>query len=180
MNESDAIPAGADALARPLAAYLTACGLPPERAGQLARVQAEHALARDAPPAKALEELQVRIDRWAAPFGTWYREESAGHRAVRGRARIFLAGLPSRWPDLFLDPALPPEARRAIGAVPLHATPDLRQTTRMVPQPLDLGPVSGMAEGTWRTFDKWPVLRGLSLWLLFFSLLGVVFYTVRF
>lgn len=169
-----------DEIARPLAAYLTACGLPPARAGQLARARAEAAAAQGLDRATALARLQADFDQWAVPYGTWFREESNAHRAARGRARILLADLPGRWPEHFLARDLPAEVRSAIGAVPLHATPDLRHTTSMLPQPLDLGPVSDMAEGTWRTFDKWPFLRGVTTWLLFLSLLAVVFYTVRF
>jgi hypothetical protein len=63
---------------------------------------------------------------------------------------------------------------------PLPATaPPLRQTS-MLPQPLDLGPVSEVADETWRTFDKWPFLRGITIWVLFLLLLSAVFYVVRF
>lgn len=166
--------------ARPVRAYLAACGLPPAPSAALARTHARDVVARHLPPEAALAAVQDWLDRWAAPYGTTIRGQSHDQRAARGRARIFLAGLPVRWPAAFLSPVLPLAARAAISALPLHATPDLRETTRMVPQPLDLGPVSEVAEGTWRTFDKWPVLRGVTIWLLFFALLAAVLYTVRY
>lgn len=166
--------------ARPIRTYLAACGLPPAQAAALARTHARDIADRHLPPEAGLAAVHDRLDRWAAPYGTTYRDESLALRAARGRARILAADLPRRWPAAFLAPVLPLAARAAISSVPLHATPDLRDTTSMVPQPLDLGPVSEMAEGTWRTFDKWPVLRGVTIWLLFFSLLAGVLYTVRF
>ncbi|HYC69803.1 MAG TPA: hypothetical protein VEB66_01265 [Opitutaceae bacterium] len=166
--------------ARPIRAYLAACGLPPAQAAALARTHARDVVDRHLPLEQGLAALHDRLDDWAAPYGTTFRDESHAHRAARGRARVLLAGLPARWPSAFLSPVLPAPARAAISAIPLHATPDLRDTTSMVPQPLDLGPVSEVAEGTWRTYDKWPVLRALTIWLLFFCLLAAVLYTVRF
>lgn len=166
--------------ARPIRAYLAACGLPAGPAAALARAHARDIADRHLPPAAGLAAVQERLDHWAATYGTTYRDESLAMRAARGRARIFLAGVPQRWPAAFLSPVLPLAARSAISSVPLHATPDLRDTTSMLPQPLDLGPVSDVAEGTWRTFDKWPVLRALTIWLLFFGLLAAVLYTLRF
>lgn len=166
--------------ARPIRAYLAACGLPRAQTAAIARTYARDVVDRHLPPEAGLAAVQDRLDHWAATYGTTYRDESLAMRAARGRARIFLAGLPRRWPAAFLSPVLPLAARTAISSVPLHATPDLRDTTSMVPQPLDLGPVSGVAEGAWRTFDKWPVLRALTMWLLFFGLLAAVLYTLRF
>jgi hypothetical protein len=63
--------------------------------------------------------------------------------------------------------------------VQLQPVPDLHQTA-MTPQPLDLGPLSEVADETWRTFDKWPVLRGIAMWTLFLLLLAAALFTVRF
>lgn len=177
---ADEIRTRVEECAGPVRAYLAACGLPPVQAAAVAQIHARDIIERRLPPSAAVAALQERIDRWAAPYGTTFRDESEAHRAARGKARILLADLPGRWPGAFLAPVLPLHARAAISAFPLHATPDLRETTSMVPQPLDLGPVSEMAEGTWRTFDKWPFLRGLTIWLLFLLLLVAVLYTVRF
>ena len=92
---------------------------------------------------------------------------------------MLLAQAPARWPDCFLHPSPPPELTAAVQTVVLETKRPLRQTG-MTPQPIDLGPVSEVADETWKTFDKWPVLRGLSVWLLFALLLAAVFYVVRF
>ncbi len=165
-------------------AYLLACGLPPARAAALSALVATASAPRDA--TRSLKDsrsdlsavLEV-IDRWSVELLPGAPGESPEFTARRARARMLLAQVPVRWPDCFLAAPAPDGVRAAVERVTLEAAPGLRQTT-MTPQPLDLGPLSDVADETWRTFDKWPVLRGLTMWTLFFLLLGVVFYTVRF
>lgn len=147
------------------AAYLRLCGLAPPDAGRLADC--------------SIDEVQARLDAWARGLVPAQPGESALQQAARGRAQLLLARVPARWPAQFLGSAPPPELAAAVRAVTLEPKRPLRQAA-MVPQDLDLGPVSDVAEETWKTFDTWPVLRGLTLWLLFSLLLASVFIVVRF
>lgn len=163
-----------------IGAYLRLCGLEPAVADRLAASFVESLTGGrtervDAAVAGTLD----RIDTWAGALVEARDGEGPAHRAARGRAVMFLAGLPVRWPEAFLATAQPPGLQAALAGRALELTPALRQTT-MTPQPLDLGPVSKVADETWRTFDKWPFLRGLTIWALFFALLGAAFYLVRF
>ncbi|HWA28753.1 MAG TPA: hypothetical protein VG734_24090 [Lacunisphaera sp.] len=146
-------------------AYLRLCGLS----------RAEVEKFADCP----IEELQGRLDAWATRLVPPEPSESAQQHAARGRAQLLLARVPGRWPAQFLDPSPPPELAEAVQAEALRPRRPMRPAS-MAPQDLDLGPVSDVAQETWRTFDKWPVLRGITLWLLFSLLLLSVFYVVRF
>jgi hypothetical protein len=146
-------------------AYLRLCGVNPAAAGELAL--------------RPFDEIQDRLDEWAASLLPAGPDESFRHHRARGRAQLLLARAPARWPGHFLGSSPPPELTAAVQSVVLEAKRPLRQT-RMTPQPIDLGPVSDVADETWKTFDKWPVLRGLTVWLLFSLLLASVFYVVRF
>ena len=97
---------------------------------------------------------------------------------ARGRAAIYLAELPGRWPASFLDHQPPPELLAELRSIYLEAGPNL-EFTNMAPRPFDLGPVSDVAGETWRTFAKWPILRTLTVWCLFALLLGTAFYLTR-
>jgi hypothetical protein len=50
----------------------------------------------------------------------------------------------------------------------------------MTPRDIDLGPISAAADETWRTFAKWPLLRGIVTWTIFIALAGTAFYLTRF
>jgi hypothetical protein len=151
--------------ARKTAAYLRLCGLGPAGIERLA--------------ASSIAELLARFDAWAARLVPMQPGESPTQQSARGRAQLLLAHAPTRWPDTFLGDEPPPELTGAVQSAALQPVQPLRQTT-MTPEPLDLGPVSEVADETWKTFDKWPVLRGLTIWLLFLLLLSSVFYLVRF
>jgi hypothetical protein len=146
-------------------AYLRLCGLDPAEAGSLA--------------SQPVDEIQARLDRWAATLVPAHPGESPRQQEARGRAQLLLAQAPVLWPEQLLQFPPSPEMTAAIQSVSLPVKRPLRQTS-MTPQPIDLGPVSEVAHETWKTFDKWPVLRGLTVWLLFSLLLAAVFYVVRF
>lgn len=157
-------PAPAEPAAR-TGAYLRLCGLGPAAAGELTH--------------RPLDEIQDLLDEWAARLVPARPDEGPQQNRARARAQLLLAEGPARWPDQFLHPAPTPELAAAVQAVALQPKLALRPTT-MTPQFIDLGPVSEVAHGTWKTFDAWPVLRGLTVWLLFTLLLALVFYVVRF
>jgi len=133
------------------------------------------------PPASlAAEEAVRQMEAWIALHVGAGEGESLARSYARGRAGLYLVDLPGRAPESFLGlRPLPPDLAGELRATYLEAGPDL-EFANMGPRPIDLGPISGMADGTWRTFDKWPVLRGLVLWGLFFGLLVAGFMMVRF
>lgn len=107
-------------------------------------------------------------------------DETPARRFARGRAAVYFSRLPERWPDYFLQRREPPpELAEELRATYLQAGPDF-EFASMVPRPIDLGLVSSVADETWRTFAKWPVLRGVTICALFVSMLGTAFYLVRF
>lgn len=169
MNPAPSAPDLADARRKTLA-YLQACGLPRDAALRWA-TSAENT--------PSLSALIQSLDQWADSLPTPAGPAAPVPPPLRHRAALLLARVPARWPEFFLAASPPPELRHAVDRVTLAPTPGLSQTT-MTPQPLNLGALSEVADETWRTFDKWPFLRGLTIWTLFLLLLGVVFYTVRF
>ncbi len=158
------VPDPADSAPR-AAAYLSLCGLAPDRAGPLR--------------SRSVAEIQSQLDQWAATLVPALPGEIPSQREARGRTQLLLAQVPTRWPDQLLRQPPAPDVAAAVAAAALPAKRPRRQTS-MTPQPIDLGPVSEVAHETWKTFDKWPMLRGLTLWLLFSLLLASVFYVVRF
>jgi hypothetical protein len=165
---------------RKIAAYLRACGLYPAAAEAAGASLLDLMLRRPAPAAPASPETAVNgvldlLDRWPAGLVS----ENPAETPAQARARVFLADAPARWPEALLTGEVPPELRAAVNEVVLQPAPELRPAS-MTPQPIDLGPVSEVADGTWRSFDKWPFLRGVAMWTLFALLLCAVFYTVRF
>lgn len=128
----------------------------------------------------AAEEVQTRMAAWIDEL-IGPTDERPAVRFARGRAAIHLARLPEHWPEamLVLPSPLPPEVRERVRATYLAAGPDF-DLSSMVPRPIDLGIVSSLADETWRTFAKWPVLRGAFMCGVFLTLLGTCFYLVRF
>lgn len=184
MSTASDPPFAKDPAARRAADYLRAHGLPAPAAERLAAGFASVAAQRAGPPgadpaAGPIDAARAAVDAWAAALVEAEPGESLARRSARGRARALLAGVPERWPDRFAAGDPPPEMHDALAAVRLWPTPELAQAT-MTPGELDLGPVSAVADETWHTFDKWPVLRSLALWTLFLLLLVLVFFTVRF
>jgi hypothetical protein len=159
------------------AAYLVACGLPPAKAEECAASFAAH----PRPPDTATDptaEIVDALDDWALTLPTDDEPDLSAEGIARSRARLLLVGLPSCRPGFCHGP-LPPGMPAALARANLQVAPDLHQTS-MTAQPLDLGALSEVADETWRTFDKWPVLRGLAIWTLFLGLLVAVLVTIRF
>ena len=165
-----------DPLSRAVA-YLTACGLPAAKATECATSFAAHPRPTDA-GTDPTPEIVDAIEDWALTLPANTPPELSAQGLARSRARMLLVGLPA-CPAGLCHSALPPGLAEALARVNLQAAPDLHPTA-MTPQPLDLGPLSDVADETWRTFDKWPVLRGVAMWALFLALLAAVLVTVRF
>jgi hypothetical protein len=162
---------------RKAAAYLVACGLPPAKAEECVASFTAHPTPPDG-GSDPTAEIVDALEDWALTLPTETEPDLSPEGVARSRARLLLVGLPFCRPGLCHGP-LPPGLAAALARVNLQAAPDLHQTA-MTPQPLDLGPLSEVADETWRTFDKWPVLRGLAIWTLFLLLLVAVLVTIRF
>jgi hypothetical protein len=159
------------------AAYLVACGLPSAKAAECAASFAAQPR-RSGAPSDPTPELLEAVEDWALTLPVDTPPDLSGPGLARSRARMLLVGVPACRPGL-CHSSLPPGLPDALMRVRLQPVPDLEQTS-MTPQPLDLGPLSEVADETWRTFDKWPVLRGVAMWTLFFLLLAAALFTVRF
>lgn len=146
----------------------------------LDEAQREHALGSESSfEALAAEVAQRRylawIDQLVGPT-----DEPPALRSARGRTAVHLADLPANWPELMLNASeVPADLRDRVRNTYLAAGPDLT-FSKMSPRPIDLGPISTVADNTWRTFARWPVLRGILMSVLFFTMLGTAFYLVRF
>jgi len=141
---------------------------------------AQHELDPERDPVElAAAETERRLREWIDGL-IGPSDESALRRFARGRAAVFFSRLPERCPTTFLDRE-PPSAEMIarLRTLYLEAGPDF-EFASMVPREIDLGPVSSVADETWRTFAKWPMLRGVAMSALFVGLLGTAFYLVRF
>lgn len=166
--------------------YLRAHGVAPaaldELTAQVLRFARErHAEQPDVPPVELAGDAAIMlIEGWIQHIVGLDEREGPGRRLAHERAAVQLAAIPQRWPEHFLRAEEPPPALAAeLRATYLEAGPDLEFST-MTPRPIDLGPVSEVADTTWRTFDKWPFLRGVATWLLYLGALAAAFYAVRF
>ncbi len=130
------------------------------------------------PTTLAAEEAAALMDAW---FGDILRDQdlSADRVAVAGRVALLLTDGPQKNPYAFLSAEqVEPEFARAMRQCSIEAGPDLAVSS-MVPRPIDLGPISAAAGETVERFERWPLLRGLALWLLFAGALAAIFYVTR-
>lgn len=167
-------------------AYLSAHGVPSGRLEELTEQVLGFARERRAaqqeqhPVEIAADAAMLLIDGWIQMHVDTDPTETDGRRYAHERAAVHLADLPQRWPQHFLaDQDLPPEMLRELRTTYVEAGPDL-EFSNMTPRSIDLGPVSEVADTTWRTFDKWPFLRGVATWLLYLGALAAAFYAVRY
>lgn len=166
--------------------YLRAHGVPEPAIGDLTEqilkfARERHAAQPELPPVElAADAAILLIEGWIQHIVGLNEEEGPARRLAHERAAVHLADIPRRWPGHFLteqdpSPELVAELRRTY----VDAGPHLA-FSNMMPRPIDLGPVSDVADTTWRTFDKWPFLRGVATWAVYIGLLALAFYAVRF
>ncbi|HEY5227622.1 MAG TPA: hypothetical protein VIJ19_03720 [Opitutaceae bacterium] len=130
------------------------------------------------PTMVAAEETEALMDAWFADVLD-ERGQPKERLAIDGRVSLLLCDGPERWPYAFLDETgIPAEFASAMRSSHLEAGPDLAVSS-MVPRPIDLGPITEAAGDTLEQIEKWPVVRGIFLWLLFASALGGIFYMTR-
>lgn len=129
------------------------------------------------PVTLAAEEMQAVTDEW---FRRVVRGPDLPHGSpvIAGRVALLLSNASERWPYAFLADELPPELNRAFERTAIFAGPDMTVTS-MVPQPIDLGPITDAAGDAVEQLSRWPVLRTVALWTLFLGVLAVVFHFTR-
>lgn len=186
-NVTDAADATAWAEARErVQGYLRAHGVPASALGELSEqvlrfARERHAAQPDLPPVElAADAAILLIEGWIQHIVGLDENEGPGRRLAHERAAVHLAAIPQRWAQHFLhELPPPPELVQELRSTYVQAGPDL-EFSNMMPRPIDLGPVSEMADTTWRTFDKWPFLRGVATWALYVGTLVLAFYAVRY
>jgi hypothetical protein len=130
------------------------------------------------PTTLAAQETEAMMDEW---FGEILEARDLPHDriAIAGRVALLLSDGPQKWPYAFLDKEqTPPDFQKAMQASFIEAGPDMA-VSRMVPRPIDLGPLSEAAGETLERFEQWPLLRTLVLWLVFVGALAGIFYATR-
>jgi len=130
------------------------------------------------PDRLAMEEAKKVVESWFAAV-----LDAAGldrsELGARGRLALFLADMPRRWQAEFLRPGPWPEGfLRAMKQTYLITSPDFSEG-RMTPREIDLGPVSAVADETWRVIDRWPILGAAMVWALYLGALGAIVYMLR-
>jgi hypothetical protein len=129
--------------------------------------------------ALAMREAERRTAAWFARVLGDAADPEDERLGTRGRIALVMADVPARWPQHFLAATPPPpELVEAMRAAYLEAGPEL-ELTRMVPRPIDFGPIANVADEAWKTFARWPVLRVVFLWLLFVGVLAVLWFATH-
>ena len=128
------------------------------------------------PVSLAMREAERRTTEWFARVLGDAADPDDERLGTRGRIALVMADVPARWPQHFLAATPPPtELVEAMRAAYLEAGPEL-ELTRMVPRPLDFGPIANVADEAWKTFTRWPILRAVLGWLIFIGLLAVIWF----
>ena len=131
------------------------------------------------PVALAMREAERRTNAWFTRVLGDAVDPDDERLGTRGRIALVLADVPARWPQHFLAEATPPpDLVEAMRAAYIEAGPEM-EVTRMVPRPLDFGPIANVADEAWRTFRRWPLLRAIAGWLLFIGLLGAIWFATH-
>jgi hypothetical protein len=145
-----------------------------------ARAAAESpAAAGQDPVSLAMGEAERRTTEWFARVLGDAADPDDERLGTRGRIALVMADVPARWPQHFLAATPPPaELVEAMRAAYIEAGPEL-ELTRMVPRPLDFGPIANVADEAWKTFARWPILRAVFGWLLFVGLLAAVWFATH-
>jgi hypothetical protein len=118
----------------------------------------------------AAEEMDSVVTEWFAAVLERIPTGVEHLLSTRGRMALLLADMPGKWQDQFLRPGPWPEAFvKAMRDAYLRAGPDF-QLSKMVPRPLDLGPIT-----TLNNLTRLPFLKMLTVWLLLALLLSALF-----
>ena len=130
------------------------------------------------PTTLAAEEIDRMMDEW---FGELLGHKDLPHEriAVEGRVALLMCDGVERWPYAFLDEQqVPPDFAQEMQRRSIQAGPDMTVTS-MVPRQIELGTFTEVAGQTFDQIEKWPILRVTLLWMVFLSVLALVFYATR-
>lgn len=130
------------------------------------------------PSVLAMEEAKKVVE-------SWYGEvlDAAGldrsELGSRGRLALFLSDMPRRWQGEFLHAGpWPDEFLKAMKATHMTTGPEFSKG-QMIPRDIDLGPVSAVADETWRVIDRWPIIGAILVWGIYIGIVGLVVYLLR-
>jgi len=131
-----------------------------------------------APSVLAMQEARREVDEWfrAVLITAGLLSDQVG---AHGRLALFLSNLPGRWQNEFMHPGpWPSDFLDAVRSAYLDTSPRFERSS-MKPRPIDLGPVSALADETWKVIDRWPYLGTGLVWGLYLTTLGLIFYLTR-
>jgi hypothetical protein len=118
----------------------------------------------------AAEEMDRIVTEWFSEVLQSPPTKADNTLSTRGRLALLLADMPGKWQEQFLRAGpWPEEFTSAMREAFLRAGPDF-QISKMMPRPLDLGPITTLAN-----FGRFPYLRMALVWTLFALLLIAVF-----
>jgi hypothetical protein len=96
-----------------------------------------------------------------------------------GRLGFHLSGGPARWPNFFLDKNnLSEDMMEAMRSAVRTSGPGM-QVSKMTPRDIDLGIVSEVAEDTFDTLGRHPILRYTILISIVGGVLGYLYLLLR-
>src|SRR5664280_1811530 len=117
------------------------------------------------------EEMDKFVTEWFAAVLQTSPTGTDQMLSTRGRLALLLCDMPGKWQDQFLRPGpWPAEFVEAMREAFLRAGPDF-QLSKMVPRPLDLGPIA-----TLTNLGRLPYFRMVMAWTLFALLLIAIFW----
>ncbi len=130
------------------------------------------------PTAHSIEQARLMLRDW---LGTIYRDLNLSEAQIEaaGRLGFYLSGGPARWPHFFLDDEnLPEDMAEAMRSAVRTSGPGM-QVSKMTPRDIDLGIVSEVAEDTFETLGRHPMLRYALLITIAGSVLGYLYLLLR-
>lgn len=130
------------------------------------------------PSVLAMEEAKKVVETW---YGQVLDAAGLDHTELgsQGRLALFLSDMPRRWQGEFLhEGPWPDDFLKAIKATHMTTGPEFSKG-QMTPRDIDLGPVSAVADETWRVIDRWPIIGAVLVWGFYIGLVGLVVYLLR-
>ncbi|HCN30823.1 MAG TPA: hypothetical protein DIT64_19305 [Verrucomicrobiales bacterium] len=130
------------------------------------------------PTEHSIEQARLMLRDWLREI---YRDLNLNDAQIEaaGRLGFYLSGGPARWPHFFLDDEnLPADMSEAMRAAVRTSGPGM-QVSKMTPREIDLGIVSDVAEDTFDTLGRHPMLRYSILILMVGGVLGYLYLLLR-
>ena len=126
---------------------------------------------RRTPTEHAIEQAKLMLHEWLGTiYGSMHLTDSQLEAA--GRLGFHLCDGPNRWPHFFLDrDNLPPDMTEAMRSAVRASGPQM-QVSKMTPRDIDLGRITAVAEDTFDTLGRRPIIRYALLSTLVVAVLG--------